>query len=75
LATIKFPGLKEYEKRLSTLGKEGKAIAEKAVYAGAAIIADASPKSARSSRRRFGKQKKRRKKRWRKSSMKKSQKL
>lgn len=41
MATIKFPGLKEYEKRLSTLGKEGKAIAEKAVYAGAAIIADA----------------------------------
>ena len=41
MAPIKFPGLKEYEKRLSTLGKEGKAIAEKAVYAGAAIIADA----------------------------------
>ena len=40
MATITFKGLEEYERRLSNLGKKADEIAGKAVYAGAAIVAD-----------------------------------
>lgn len=41
MATIKFPGLAEYERKLSRLGKAVKdEIAGKAIYAGADIVAD-----------------------------------
>lgn len=41
MATITFKGLEEYERRLSRLGNQTKEIAGKAIYAGAAIVADA----------------------------------
>lgn len=40
MAKISFPGLKEYELRLSRLGSKTKEIAGKAVYAGAGIVAN-----------------------------------
>lgn len=40
MATIKFPGLDEYERKLASLGEAGKALAGQAIYKGAGIIAD-----------------------------------
>ena len=40
MAKISFPGLKKYELMLSKLGDQSQEVAEKAVYAGAKIVAD-----------------------------------
>ena len=40
MAMITFPGLKEYERKLARLAKDADAIAGKAIYQGAAVIAD-----------------------------------
>lgn len=41
MATIKFKGLEEYEKKITRLGKETERIAGAAIYDGAGIVADA----------------------------------
>lgn len=41
MATLKFEGLEEYERKLSALGKNSRETAAKAVYAGADIVANA----------------------------------